>query len=62
MALSEQRAKDARMASSLKEAGILHGMRRTSPAPNSGGTTMVFQQGSSRNQRRLKLGPYRNRR
>lgn len=61
MGLAEQRAKDARMASSLKDAGIPHGLRKTSPAPNSGGLTQLWGPGSSRNQRRNGFGPYSKR-
>lgn len=58
MALAEQRAKDARMAKRLVDEGIPHGYRRTSVAPNSGGLTMLWGPGSSKNQRRNGYGPY----
>lgn len=61
MSLAEQRAKDARMAAHLVASGTPHGVRRTSPAPNSGGLTMVWEPGSSRNQRRNRVGPYKKR-
>lgn len=53
MGLSEQRAKNAKMAKDLKERGIYHGKRTTHPYPNSGGLTMVVNvAGSSKYQRR----------
>lgn len=54
MGLAEQRAKNAKMAADLKERGIYHGKRITSPYPNSGGSTMVNQPGSSKYQRLMK--------
>jgi hypothetical protein len=48
-------AKDKQMAAHLRDKGIHHGRRLTSPFPNSGGTTMVMNMpGSSRAQRRGK--------
>lgn len=54
MGLAEQRAKNAKMAADLVRRGIFHGKRLTSPAPNSGGTTMVNQPGSSKYQRLMR--------
>ncbi len=55
MGLSEQRAKNAKMAKDLKDRGIFHGRRMTTPYPNSGGETMVMNAaGSSKYQRRIK--------
>lgn len=54
MGLAEQRAKNAKMAADLKARGIYHGKRTTSPYPNSGGETMVWKPGSSKNHRRSK--------
>ena len=55
MGKAEQKAKNSKMAADLLKRGIFHGKRQTSPAPNSGGTTMVMNaQGSSKNQRRNK--------
>ena len=53
MGKAEQRAKNAKMAAELIKRGFPHGRRMTSPAKNSGGTTMVMNaQGSSKQQRR----------
>jgi hypothetical protein len=52
MSAADQRAKSAKMAADLAKRGIYHGKRLTSPHKNSGGTTMVFAAGSSKNQRR----------
>lgn len=52
MGAADQRAKSAKMAADLVKRGIFHGKRLTSPHRNSGGTTMVFAPGSSKNQRR----------
>lgn len=54
MGLAEQRAKNAKMAADLKARGIYHGKRLSRPAANSGGDTMVWLPGSSKNHRRLK--------
>lgn len=52
MSLTDQRQRSAKMAADLLKRGIYHGKRTTKPYPNSGGTTMVFAPGSSKNQRR----------
>ena len=53
MGKAEQRAKNAKMAAELIKRGFWHGRRQTSPAKNSGGTTMVMNSpGSSKAQRR----------
>lgn len=52
MGKAEQKAKNSKMAADLVSRGIYHGKRTTSPAPNSGGRTMVNAPGSSKNQRR----------
>ena len=53
MGKAEQRAKNAKMAAELIKRGFWHGRRQTSPAKNSGGTTMVMNvPGSSKAQRR----------
>lgn len=50
--------KDSAMAAHLVKSGIWHGKRKTSPAPNSGGLTMVNEAGSSKNQRMVKAREY----
>jgi len=54
MGLAENRAKSAKMAKDLVERGFFHGRRASKPYPNSGGTTMVWEPGSSKAQRRAK--------
>lgn len=54
MGAADQRAKSSKMAADLVKRGIYHGKRLTSPAKNSGGTTMVNAPGSSKNHRRYK--------
>lgn len=56
MGRSEQRAKSSKMAGMLIRAGYPHGRRRSRPAPNSGGLSMVNRAGSSRYQRRIDRG------
>lgn len=56
MGRAEERAKSSKMAAMLVKAGYPHGRRKSRPAPNSGGLTMVNQPGSSRAQRRSKKG------
>lgn len=53
MGLAENRAKAAKMAKDLIARGYPHGKRQSKPYPNSGGTTMVWQPGSSKAQRRV---------
>lgn len=52
----DRSAKDKKMAADLAKRGIFHGRRMTRPYPNSGGTTMVNEAGSSKYQRRRKRG------
>lgn len=52
MGASERSNKDKAMAAHLKSRGIYHGTRTTSARPNSGGDTMVYADGSAKNQRR----------
>lgn len=51
MSAKDRRAKDAKMAQDLKKQGYPHGRRFHPPYPNSGGTTMVWEAGSSNAQR-----------
>lgn len=54
MSKAEHKTKDSAMAAHLVKTGYWHGRRKTSPAPNSGGLTMVNEAGSSKNQRMVK--------
>lgn len=56
MGKAEQKAKNAKMAADLVARGFFHGKRFTKPFPNSGGTTMVWAPGSSKNHRRKERG------
>lgn len=56
MSKSEGRNKASKQAAMLIQQGYPHGRRRSRPSPNSGGLAMVNAPGSSRNQRRKKVG------
>lgn len=48
----DRSAKDKKMAADLVKRGIFHGRRMTAPYPNSGGTTMTYDAGSTNFKRR----------